>query len=91
MLDQQMDCDPERLRMDLARVREDLAKIGATVAEIARERLRAAARSRTETAQTEIADAARKVNARIDAYPAASLLAAFGVGLLLSRLLGRRR
>lgn len=93
MLDQDADANPdlEQLRGDLVRLREDLSRITATAAGIAKARLRQAACRRADGVQKDLAAAAERVNARIDAYPAVALLTAFGVGLVLSRLLGRRR
>jgi hypothetical protein len=90
MSELETDTDIARLREDLRRVRGDLSRIWTGLAGSARLRL-AVARNSPETACTAVKTRMAAVNSRIDQYPSAALLAAFGFGLLLSRVVSRPR
>jgi ElaB/YqjD/DUF883 family membrane-anchored ribosome-binding protein len=101
MPDGELEKELEALRSDLANLRADIARIAETVkqgtAETVRQRYEHLERSLREQIQ-ELLDAARtrsrhsveEVEHQIEEKPFVSLLVAFGIGLLLSQLIGRR-
>lgn len=87
MLDQVSEADIQRLRADVGRLREDIGNIGATLGRIIRENWRGSTCVKSDELHAKMEDAAQKANGKIDANPIAALLAAFGVGVVLGRLM----
>lgn len=84
--------DEGRLRADLDALRTDLDKLTETLREVAEgqaeEGLRHL-RERADRVRSQARDYGEQVEHQIEARPFTSVLAAFGVGMLLGALLGR--
>ncbi len=94
----------ERLREDVARLREDLLRLGEHLGTLGMrqgERVRETASAKVEALRAEIdrlrgqlgargSEVAGELERKIREQPLLGLLAAFGIGFVLSRLLERR-
>jgi ElaB/YqjD/DUF883 family membrane-anchored ribosome-binding protein len=75
--------DVEALRADLARLKEDLRSMGGSLADQAR----GSARSAKDAATAKWDDSVSAVHHQIEERPFTSVLVAFGVGLLVGKIL----
>lgn len=86
--------DTEALRMEMNQVRDDLAAVVQTLKEMGSERGAEAferLRSSADRARSEGERMAQSVSRELEQRPFSSVVAAFGIGLLLGFLFGNRR